>query len=180
MKFLSWNCKESSGAGALKSATRGISCLLCLLMIMCGCKDKRVKTPIGAAFCGDAEFLRHWLHSGGDPNLADKDGQTLLCFATGPKGNAETVRVLLQAGADPSLCKPGNYSPLMHAASEGNIDMVKALVEAGADLNYRSSDGYDAYECARRPYRVEIVGYLEYIKRTREANGPENSLDKSP
>jgi len=147
---------------------------------MCGCKNKRVKTPMGAAFDGDAVFLREWLDSGGNPNLMDKDGNTLLYFTTGPKGGFDAMRLLLEAGADPNLCKAGNYSPLMSAADFGNLEMVKALVEAGGDLDYRSSSGRNVYDCAKGPYRKEIVEYLEKAKTTREANGTGNSLNKSP
>ncbi len=50
--------------------------------------------------------------------------------------NAEIVRMLLDAGADPSFA--GEYwfsSPLHEAASVGNADIVKLLLEHGADVN---------------------------------------------
>lgn len=172
MKLLFTGWKEPSVGRTRRVTLRGCAFLLCVLMLMLTfrCENKKPKTATGAAFDGDAEFLREWLASGGDPNLMDKDGNTLLWLTAGPKGGFEAMTILLEAGADPNLCKQGNYSPLMNAADWGRIEMVKALVEAGADLDYRSSTGKDVFYCARVPYRKEIVEYLEQIKKTNGAN----------
>ncbi|MFA6241124.1 MAG: ankyrin repeat domain-containing protein [Candidatus Hydrogenedentales bacterium] len=102
--------------------------------------------PFASAYDGDSSSLSKWLQSGGDPNAVDSDGYSLLDLATGPKGNVQTVKLLLDLGADPNRVRSGYHSPLMNAASWGYFDMVKLLLERGADANYQIDDGSGAVD----------------------------------
>lgn len=48
-------------------------------------------------------------------------------------GQAEAVKRLLSAGADPNGVKEGRPSPLLMATSKGNLPIVQELLAAGAD-----------------------------------------------
>ena len=53
------------------------------------------------------------------------------------RGNAEEVRALLAAGANPNIPEWHNNTPLMHACQHGYTDIVRMLLDAGADVNAR-------------------------------------------
>ena len=60
------------------------------------------------------------------------------------RGNAEEVRALLAAGADPNIPEWHNNTPLMHACQHGYTDIVRMLLAAGADVNARDDEGWTA------------------------------------
>ena len=47
-------------------------------------------------------------------------------------GQAQKVKALLEAGAQPDLRQEGRYTPLMFAAWQGHTEVVRLLLEAGA------------------------------------------------
>ncbi|MBP3499228.1 MAG: ankyrin repeat domain-containing protein [Akkermansia sp.] len=60
------------------------------------------------------------------------------------RGNADEVRALLAAGADPNIPEWHNNTPLMHACQHGYTDIVRMLLAAGADVNARDDEGWTA------------------------------------
>src|SRR5205085_5417689 len=48
-------------------------------------------------------------------------------------GNAETARVLLDAGADPSAAAADGRTPLHFSAQLGDLDLIRLLLARGAD-----------------------------------------------
>ena len=60
------------------------------------------------------------------------------------RGNADEVRALLAAGADPNIPEWHNNTPLMHACQHGYTDIVRMLLAAGADVNARDVKGWTA------------------------------------
>jgi ankyrin repeat protein len=76
-----------------------------------------------------------------DPKVASlrgPGGSTPLMYAV-LYGNSETVRALLDSGADPSIRNDAGATALMWAADD--IDKMRLLLERGADANARSDDG---------------------------------------
>jgi len=49
--------------------------------------------------------------------------------------HASCVRLLLDAGADPSATDNEGYAPIHNAARNGDIEIVTILIDAGADVN---------------------------------------------
>lgn len=60
------------------------------------------------------------------------------------RGNADEVRALLAAGANPNIPEWHNNTPLMHACQHGYTDIVRMLLAAGADVNARDVKGWTA------------------------------------
>ncbi len=92
--------------------------------------------------CGaDVNYVRH---------LSEHETTTPLFQAARHK-NAEFVRVLLKAGADPNLSSgSSNEAPLIRAVKESTPEIVAMLLAAGANPNAQDEDGNTAYHFAKR------------------------------
>ncbi|QKW31985.1 ankyrin repeat domain-containing protein [Nocardiopsis flavescens] len=81
---------------------------------------------------GDTGAVLRYLDAGGDPNLRDRNGRTLLHHLSMVDHEAVLPR-LLKAGADVDAADPEERTPLFYAvAGSGTAELARALVEAGA------------------------------------------------
>jgi ankyrin repeat protein len=87
-----------------------------------------------------------------------RGGASALLFAA-RVGDAESARLLLEAGADPNDVQPDNVSVLVLAAHSGNGNVARLLLEHGADPNAFAS-GYAALHAAVLRSDVELVKAL--------------------
>ena len=55
------------------------------------------------------------------------------------KGDLESVRLLVEQGADKDMFDSDGYTPLVIGSLHGNLDVVKFLVEQGAILDKTTS-----------------------------------------
>jgi ankyrin repeat protein len=79
--------------------------------------------------------------------------------ASGP--NQETVRVLLENGADPLLSDHDErFTALMFAAAEGHVGVVRTLLRHGSDPDIVDIDGDKALDFAARNGHEEVVRLL--------------------
>jgi ankyrin repeat protein len=100
-----------------------------------------------AATCRAHRILVHLLEHGADPNAAEGSILTMPMS----RGDEDTVRRLLDAGADPDRAiNDRGETPLMRAASGffGNLPILRRLIAAGADLDRRDADGRTALDVA--------------------------------
>ena len=83
-------------------------------------------------------------------------------IAAAQEGETETVRELLQLGADVDSVTNGRYpwTPLMEAAFRGHLDTVTLLVRHRADLNHTDLDAFSAITLAAGEDHWEIVKLL--------------------
>lgn len=73
-----------------------------------------------------------------NPNLADKNGVTLLMKAA-KAGNDWDVRTLLASGADVNLRDKDGWTALMYAARyQNNLNIINMLIEKGAYVRVRN------------------------------------------
>ncbi|MGH7822731.1 MAG: ankyrin repeat domain-containing protein [Candidatus Binatia bacterium] len=98
---------------------------------------------------------------------SSQDGTTALERAAGTKGNAETVRLLLAAGADVNHASSVGHTPLMMAVAAGEEETVRLLIEAGGDVKVRDSDGKSLVRLA------EELKHAAVAARLRAAGAPE-------
>lgn len=121
-------------------------------------------TPLMYAACyGSAEAVEALIPAS---DLAAQDnncgGQSVLIWAT--RSNRQShrkVRTLLDAGADPNLATPDDWSPLMSAAAAGNLLGVELLLTRGADATRRNKNGKTAADWARERGYPAIAEVLE-------------------
>ena len=77
-----------------------------------------------------------------DLNVPDYAGNTPLQIAS-LEGNAEIVKVLLEAGCDLACMNIDKDTPLIDAVENGHLDVVKLLLKAGADPRQGNAKGED-------------------------------------
>ncbi|XP_047049518.1 ankyrin repeat and SOCS box protein 3-like [Lolium rigidum] len=127
------------GKGRLREAAEGA------IASDCGCGVLHVaaahgRLPVCAYLVEDLQF---------NVDALDDKGETPLSYAVVKKGTVNTVRYLLDHGADPN--KPGgdrDGTPLHLAIAEGHCEIVKVLLLKGADVNLFSYWGTPLYIAA--------------------------------
>lgn len=93
-------------------------------------------------------------------NAPQPDGTTALHWAT-HWNDAETVKVLLAAGANPAVTNRFGASPLSEAALSGNAGLLTLLLDAGADAKSMATpDGETVLMRAARSGSVDAVRLL--------------------
>ncbi|MEN1925361.1 ankyrin repeat domain-containing protein [Luteimonas sp. MJ293] len=90
-------------------------------------------TPVhAAAFADDPTLLRAVLARGGDPNVRNPVTGATPLAASILNRNAEPMRILLEAGADPDLADRNQDVPLHVAARTNKGAAILLLLEHGA------------------------------------------------
>lgn len=116
-------------------------------------RDDEGKTPLHhAARAGHEDLVRQYLEVGSPINAKDMDRETPL-FAAVSSGRTETVKILLQWGANPHIevytLRTGPLeedeeldieTPITEAVRHGHLDILKLLLDVGAstgpDITY--------------------------------------------
>lgn len=128
------------------------------------------------------ELIKELLAAGADVNAPAVEHCTPLYAAIGKKrygecggegrgsranwveayeGQAEVVRILLDAGADPNTCSGyDRIPPIVEAARSGDIATVVLLLNKGADVNGREKTGNCALHWAVAGHHNHIVALL--------------------
>ena len=114
-------------------------------------------TPfLRAAQSGDLTLLRLLLEHGADPSIATTNRTTPLMVASGigwvegvtyewsREDTLDTVRLLIEVGADVNAVDDDGRTALHGAAHKGRNDIVRVLVDHGADLAARDYGSRDS------------------------------------
>lgn len=117
------------------------------------------RTPL--YFARSAKCVRLLLAAGADPNLRDKDGNTMLHAAV-MNGCDSCVEPLLAAGIDINSQNSNGETPLHKAVnieSNGCLKCITTLLEAGADTNIRRHNTTSEWNSSWTPLEwAEIIG----------------------
>lgn len=106
-------------------------------------------TPlVSAARAGAVNAIPVLISLGADPNLrCGVNGWTPLMHAI-HKHQLDSVRALLDGGADVNGPGDGGENPLLMAAGYGYTDFVNVLLDRGADAKARTPKGMNALDLA--------------------------------
>ncbi len=85
-------------------------------------------------------------------------GSTTPLMQAALYGDADSVRLLLEQGADPNIKNDAGATALMWAVDD--LEKTRLLVEHGADVNARSDDGRTPLLIAVRFGNIEVVKLL--------------------
>lgn len=88
----------------------------------------------------DLSAVTQFLQKGGDPNLVDVNGNSLLIVSV-CNNDLRMARLLLQSGADVEKCDSDGASPLQCAKT---CNMIRLLVDFNANVNRISLNGFTA------------------------------------
>lgn len=121
----------------------GIVCLT-VTAAYCETADEKMTQCIQKA---DIKNLEEALKGGGNPNLADAQGNTVLIMAS-TFGQVDTVKVLLAHGADVNAQNQDGNTALMAACKNNRLEIVKLLLEKNANVNLKNQSGDTALTIA--------------------------------
>jgi uncharacterized protein len=76
------------------------------------------------------------------------------------RGRVDSLRELIDAGADVNVQNENGYTPLMAAAHDGRLECIKLLIERGADVNRQDESGFTALTNAVQHSNEQTVQLL--------------------
>ncbi|MBO4316704.1 MAG: ankyrin repeat domain-containing protein [Mailhella sp.] len=105
-------------------------------------------------------YLQTMLKAGGDPNITDGTGQSVLHYALAC-GAWEHAMLLLEAGADPDKTNDKGETALLHAVKDGApAGLIEAMLAHKADPDRADKTGCPPLGFAIREDRTDIVRLL--------------------
>lgn len=132
----------------------------------------RERTPEGftalglAAFLGGPEPVQVLLEHGVDADDdADNPFGVRPVHAAGAAHDHATMRLLLEAGADPNQRQQGGFVPLHEAAHSDDVEMARLLLAHGADPSLAADDGRDAKRIAADDGSTRVAALLADVAR---------------
>lgn len=89
-------------------------------------------------------------------DVLDAGSRTVLMKAA-RRGDAQTVKYLLDRHAQPNMCDPNGVTPLYLAAEQGHMSVVQLLLQAYADPELACLTGQSALSVARKKGHAAMV-----------------------
>ena len=90
---------------------------------------------------------------------ARKDRVTPL-FIAAENGRSESVKLLLEAGADANQARNDRVTPLYRAAHYGYEDIVERLLVAGADIYHTDHSGITVKDSSYKENKINHSGII--------------------
>lgn len=119
-----------------------------------------VRRSIGGPGNEDIEQVRRAIGAGGDINYRDYMGQSALSAAAS-MGLLDTLRLLIEAGAEVNTFDNDLWTPLHWACWHGHHACILELLSAGADTELVDDDGQRPFEGKYLEENPEIADTLE-------------------
>jgi hypothetical protein len=106
----------------------------------------------------DLSAVREMLSEGANPNVQDRDGNTLLMSASTDDLNAAIIQMLIDSGADVNGRR--GWALLYAMNQQNNPKNVAILLKAGANINAREGDSSTALMTAALYGHADIIQLL--------------------
>uniref|UniRef100_A0A3Q3XDZ1 Uncharacterized protein n=1 Tax=Mola mola TaxID=94237 RepID=A0A3Q3XDZ1_MOLML len=123
--------------------------------------NKYNTTALQVAKLGNPALICELLLAGADPNLRDPACGLTVTHDAAREGFADSVRVLVEHGADVNIVDGHGNLPLHLAAREGHLEAMRLLLERTADPRAANSLGYTAHQLALLHHRVDVAAYMQ-------------------
>jgi len=143
--------------------------------------EKKVTTLLQASHRGLTSIVKALIEKNAGKadfiNAASEDGITAL-IAAASEGQADCVKLLIEAKADVNAKDKDGTNALMAASARGQLDVATSLLEAGALVNEQNTDGHTALMFAYNgKNQVETLWerYKQYVAEG-EAEDEESSV----
>jgi len=151
---------EAAAVGDVESLTTAVDATPGIVQEQSG--DGWTALHLAAAF-GTPEAVQLLLDRGApvDAISANAQKNQPLHAALALGRNPETIRILLQAGADPNARQTGGYTAIFSAAAANRRDLVELLVVHGADPAILNDFGQSAAGFARERSHADLADWLE-------------------
>lgn len=119
-----------------------------------------------ASFFGQVDVVELLLELGADPNVTARNAMRVrpVHSAAAYRDRTvalETVRSLVEHGAEINVAQEGGWTPLHQAAAHGASHLVEYLLHHGADPTARSTDGRVPLDMARAGGYARTAELLE-------------------
>lgn len=123
----------------------------------------------------DTGQLARLLESKVQANAVMADNFPLIYLAA-IGGSSQSIRLLIEQGADPNARAPGGFTPLMGAVTASRADNVEALLNSGSKLDLHNEDGLLAVDLARVYGRADLLPKLAPRRAPKDVGAPQVTL----
>lgn len=114
---------------------------------------------------GDAALILELLRAGANPDVADPACGLTVLHDTSREGFDDSVRVLLEHGADANRVDLKGNLPLHLAAREGHLEVVQLLIGQTENPHQGNNEGSTALLVARLHEKFDTVQCLLSISK---------------
>ncbi|KAK6484554.1 cyclin-dependent kinase 4 inhibitor C-like isoform X1 [Huso huso] len=119
------------------------------------------RTPLQVMKLGNPSIAEALLRAKANPNERDPLLGLTVAHDAARDGFEDTLRVLVDYGADVNIQDSEGNLPLHLAAKEGNLDVVKFLIERTIEPRRANSKGMTAHELAAMHNRQSTAQWIE-------------------
>lgn len=116
-----------------------------------------------------------------DVDAQKKDGDTALRLAV-VNNQVESVRLLLEAGANPDIQNADGNTPLIRAVAQGYTEITKLLLQHGANPHIRNNELMTAIDHAKTRRQYTTMQLVEEFlqQQAGSTQAPVAALEQSP
>ncbi|XP_051232623.1 cyclin-dependent kinase 4 inhibitor C isoform X3 [Dicentrarchus labrax] len=126
--------------------------------------NKFNRTALQVVKLGNPALVQALLVAGADPSVRDPVLSLTVMHDAAREGFADSVRVLVDHGADTNVVDEHGNLPLHLAAKEGHLEVIQLLIGLTANPQAPNDLGYTAAQLAFNHGKMDTANYIqEYL-----------------